>query len=391
MRVAVVTGSISRKAGGLFTSVRRLVQQINSMGIEVAVHAIRDEFSQDDANLWNPVPVRILRGKGPSALGFAPGLRKAVESFRPQVIQVHGLWKITSLSAMGASRQRACPHVVHTHGMLDPWALRNSGWKKKLAGLLFEWEHLRRAACIRALNASEAESIRAFGLKNPIAIVPNGVDLPQEAGECQLSGIELPRSDSQSKTPRTLLFLGRIHPKKGIAELIEAWKLSRARLNGWELKIAGWDDGSHEAGLRARVSRLGLQDSVKWTGPLFGKAKASALQWASAFILPSFSEGLPIAPLEAWAYGKPVLITPQCNIPEGFSADAGIQIEPNSDSIAGGLDRLARLSNADLNEMGSRGRRLVKEKFAWPQIAAEMKAVYEWVLGNGAKPQCVVL
>ena len=99
MRVAVVTGSTSRKAGGLFVSVRRLIQQMNSMGIEVTVYSIRDEFSEADANLWNPVPVRILRGTGPSAVGFAPGLRKAIESFEPQLIQVHGLWKFVSLSA----------------------------------------------------------------------------------------------------------------------------------------------------------------------------------------------------------------------------------------------------------------------------------------------------
>jgi glycosyltransferase involved in cell wall biosynthesis len=391
MRVAVITGSISRRAGGLFISVRRLVQQINSLGIEVAVHAIRDEFSEDDANLWDPVPVRILKGKGPRTLGFAPGLRKAVESFKPQVIQVHGLWKFISREALGAARRSGCPYLIHPHGMLDPWAVRNSAWKKKLAGWLFEREHLKGAACIRALNASEAESIRAFGLRNPIAIVPNGVDLPEEARESQLSSVEGPRSNSKNRMPRTLLFLGRLHPKKGIAELIEAWKLSRARLDGWILKIAGWDDGSQEACLHAKVSRLGLHDSVRWTGPLFGNAKESVLQRASAFILPSFSEGLPIAPLEAWAYGKVVLMTPQCNIPEGFSAGAAIQIEPNSDSIATGLDRLAKLTDAEVNEMGSRGRQLVKEKFAWPQIATQMKAVYNWVLGKGAKPQCVAL
>lgn len=364
---------------------------MDSMGIKVAVYSVHDDFSEADISLWDPVVVRILRGKGPGALGFAPGLREAVESFKPELIQIHGLWKFISLSALGAARRGACPYIIHPHGMLDPWAVRNSAWKKKLAGWLFEREHLKGAACIRALNASEAESIRAFGIKNPIAIIPNGVDLPPEAGERQRSYVGSPRSEDERCFPRTLLFLGRIHPKKGIAELIDGWKLSRARLDGWILEIAGWDDGAHEPGLRDRTARLGLDDSVTWTGPLFGGAKDSALQRASAFILPSFSEGLPMALLEAWAYGKPVLMTRQCNLPGGVSAGAAIQIEPNSDSIARGLDRLTVLADTKLDEMGSRGRQLVKEKFTWQQVAADIKAVYDWVLGNGPKPECVVL
>jgi poly(glycerol-phosphate) alpha-glucosyltransferase len=274
--------------------------------------------------------------------------------------------------------------------MLDPWALRNSAWKKKLAGWLFEREHLKRAACIRALNGSEAESIRAFGIKNPIAIIPNGVDLPQEPRELPLAKSAPPRSGSESQLPRTLLFLGRIHPKKGLVELIEGWKLSRARVNGWKLEIAGWDDGAHEAGLRERTTRLGLDGSVTWTGPQFGQAKVSALQRASAFILPSHSEGLPMALLEAWAYGKAVLTTRQCNLPEGFSIGAAIRIEPSGDSIARGLDCLTGLADTELSEMGSRGRQLVREKFAWWPVAAEMKSLYDWILGNGPRPACVI-
>ena len=284
------------------------------------------------------------------------------------------------------------PYIVTVNGMLEAWALENSGWKKRIAALLYERRNLEAAACLQANTRSEFESIRAFGLRNPIAIIPNGVPLP--AAERRDANSDSSDSDgSLASAPlghKTLLFLGRIHPKKGLAELVEGWELSRARINGWKLEISGWDDGQHEAALRERIVRLGVDDSVTWTGALFGKAKDRALRRASAFILPSFSEGLPIAPLEAWAYGKPVLITPQCNIPEGFSAGAAIQIEPDSDSIARGLDRLTMLTSAELHEMGSRGRQLVKEQFAWPRIAEEMKTVYEWILGHGPRPACVV-
>jgi poly(glycerol-phosphate) alpha-glucosyltransferase len=190
-------------------------------------------------------------------------------------------------------------------------------------------------------------------------MIPNGVDLPPETGEGQWS--EPGRRRFEIDDQRTLLFLGRIHPKKGLSELVEGWRISQARHNGWVLEIAGWDSGGHEPGLRDRIARWGLECSVKCVGSLFGECKERALRRASAFILPSLSEGLPMAVLEAWSYAKPVLITPQCNLPEGFAADAAIQIESNSESIAGALDHLIRMTDDEIAEMGRRGRRLVEQ------------------------------
>ena len=398
MRVAIVSPSLSRLAGGIFEIERSLAKALGAIPqVVVSVHGIDDAFTREDLASWGSVRPKIYRLVGPTAFGYSRGLLTGLTKSQPDVGHLQALWMYPSIALHRWAVKARRPYIVTTNGMLDAWALRNSEWKKKIAALLYERRTLQAAACLQANTRSEFESIRAFGLCNPIAIIPNGVDLPDPergdaSSDCLYSDSAWTAISNVDSTPfRTLLFLGRIHPKKGLAELVEGWGLSEARLNGWKLKISGWDDGTHEADLRELISRLGLDDSVTWTGPLFGRAKADGLQRASAFILPSFSEGLPIAPLEAWAYGKPVLITPQCNIPEGFSTGAAIQIEPNSDSIASGLDRLARLTSAELNEMGRRGRQLVKEKFAWPQIAAEMKAVYDWVLGNGAKPQCVVL
>ena len=188
-----------------------------------------------------------------------------------------------------------------------------------------------------------------------------------------------------------LLFLARVHPKKGLAELIEGWRISPARHNGWMLEIASWDYGKHEAQLRAHCERLGLGSSVSWVGPQYGMDLAAAYKRASAFILPSFSEGLPMAVLAAWAYGKPVLMTPHCNLPDGFAAQAALKIDPDPDSIAEGISRIQEMPEGELAAMGRRGRRLVQEKFAWPRIAADMKAVYDWILGNRPKPDCVVV
>jgi poly(glycerol-phosphate) alpha-glucosyltransferase len=134
-----------------------------------------------------------------------------------------------------------------------------------------------------------------------------------------------------------------------------------------------------------------LQHHVHFVGPQFGAEKAATFSGADAFVLPSLSEGLPMAVLEAWAHGLPVLMTPGCNLPEGFSFGAGVEMTPAPDAIADGLRTLFAMSDAERSRMGERGRRLVAERFAWPRVAEQMLAVYRWVLGQGPMPDSVML
>ena len=317
---------------------------------------------------------------GPMAFSYSPGLKQALESDCLDLLHTHGLWMYTSVAGCRWSDARR-PYVVSPHGMLDLWALRNSGWKKKLAGWIYENRHLRGAACLHALNAAEAESIRRCGLRNPICVIPNGVDLP----------IDVPARGEAGQI-RTLLYLGRLHPKKGLPQLVDAWSMvqNNAKESNWQLVIAGWDQIGHESELRAKVDRLGLAASIRFAGPQFREAKEACLKAASAFILPSLSEGLPMTILEAWAWRLPVLMTPQCNLPEGNEAGAAIMIEHNADSIASGLSRLFSMDDHERERMGWNGRQLVESKFQWPCVARQMADVYDWILGSGPRPDCVM-
>ena len=125
-------------------------------------------------------------------------------------------------------------------------------------------------------------------------------------------------------------------------------------------------------------------------GPQFNEAKTNCYQTCDAFILPSFSEGVPMVVLEAWAYGKPVLMTPECNLPAGFGRNAAIRIETGAGSIAQGLEQLVQARSSDLLTLGANGRRLAAEQFAWPVLGREMNQLYHWILGGGDKPACLV-
>jgi len=249
----------------------------------------------------------------------------------------------------------------------------------------FEDAHLANAACIRALNEAEAAAIRASGLRNPVAVVPNGVDMPAETGFGMpgwRAGMPVGR--------RVMLFLGRIHAKKGVLEMLEAWaSLGRAR-EGWHLVVAGWDDGGLLPAMRKRIDRPDLSQTVTYIGPQYGSDKHATYAAADAFLLPSHGEGLPMTVLEAWSHGLPAVMTRHCNLPEGFAAGAAIEVEPVPASIAEGIRQLAGLPEADLRDMGHRGRELVARKFAWSGIARQMREVYEWVLGGGPPPPCVM-
>ena len=424
MHTICLLESVSRADGGIFEAESALQKElVLSQGVEVDVVGLEDSFTLQDATRWFPLRANAVKTRGPGAIGYSPELLPALDP-KADLLYAATLWKYPSWAALQWAEQTRKPMMVAPHGSLDPWALGNASWKKRIASVLFKNRQLHHATCLRALCQSEADAIRAYGLTNPIAMIPNGVELPESRVEGRGSSAK-----GECGVRKTLLFLGRIHPKKGLANLIRAFARSRgSRVEGrepWQLVIAGWDQVGHERelmelceelGLRSEsresrderrerakasslcVERQGSRDGgqkceaeVIFWGAAFGKDKEDLLCSADAFILPSLSEGLPMSVLEAWAYGLPVVMTPECNLPEGFAADAAIRIETDAESIALGLDALFTMSDEDRCSMGQRGRVLVTERFTWQTVAAQMREVYDWMLGGGVPPSSVIM
>jgi glycosyltransferase involved in cell wall biosynthesis len=407
IRSAHLTGSVSRKAGGLFDAVSRLVQTQNLQGLDVKVFGLWDESADTDLKAWSPVPVEAFKPSWPKLIGHSARFREALHAFAPDISHTHGLWLYPSIAMRNYGRAKKRPYLISPHGMLDPWALKNSRWKKVIAWRLFEHGHLRAARCLRALCLSEARSIRQLQLKNDIVVIPNGIDLP--AGPAPSAP---PWRQVVEPGRKVLLFLSRIHPKKGLVNLLKAWAKNRKLENGnhasedWILAIAGWDQGGHESELKQLATELGLawsdirepqngqprpaQFSLLFLGPQFNAAKAACYHHCDAFVLPSFSEGLPMVVLEAWAYSKPVIMTPECNLPEGFQAGAAIRVETSAASIFSGLNELWGMSAADRSAMGLRAQGLVVERFTWSRVADQLQSVHQWILGGGPKPHCIL-
>jgi glycosyltransferase involved in cell wall biosynthesis len=240
---------------------------------------------------------------------------------------------------------------------------------------------------LHALSQQEAREFRSFGLNNPIAVVPNGIS---EEWLCSTGdALRFCHAFSVSPSSRILLFLSRITPKKGLPLLIESIRANSKAFTGWVLLIAGVDEFDHQRELELLVQQYGLQDSVRFIGPLYGDTKRDAFSAADAFVLPSHSEGWPMVVLEALGAGVPVFTTTAVPFPELLEYQAGWIVEPSVDSIEASLPDLLSRSSAELRDMGSRGRALVASRLTWDAVATQLSAVYLWLLGRGLKPDCV--
>jgi poly(glycerol-phosphate) alpha-glucosyltransferase len=367
--------------GGIFDAMRNLTIAIAAEKRYLPlVFGARDAYTKIDEPLLGEVPTRTFPVSGPRIFGYAPGLAAALNTSNADLLHVHGIWMYPSVVALRWSREKK-PYLVSPHGLLKPWALRNSRWKKRIAALLYEDAHLRNAACLHALNPAEAAALREYGLKNPICIIPNGTTVRND------TALQV------SRKGRSILFLGRFHSSKGLRSLIEAWRTVReeAAAGGWRLTLAGWDQNHHRAELERLADQLQVRSSVDFLGPQFDADKDRCLGAASAFILPSKSEGLPVSILEAWSWKLPVLMTRECNLPEGAAAGAAIMMEPEVNSIAAALRQLFSLTDSEREAMGGNGRSLVEMRYQWQQIGRSMTEVYDWVLGLGPRPGCVLL
>lgn len=266
------------KASGVTTFVVECSDVLQKMGVAQVV-AIKDRQHFEVASSRADVP----------RIGVEEALAR-IGKF--DVVHLHGIWPPFLHRFVVAARRQRVPIVWSLHGMLSPWAMKFKWWKKALPWLLWQKRDLTAAAILHVTSEKESDWVRACGFKSRIVNIPLGTDMP-----------EPPAVRRHEK--KTLLFVGRINPVKGLENLIQAWKF--AQCDDWKLRLVGTDEAKYTAKLVTLAQSLSLQSSVEFPGPKFGKDLDAEYQNADAFVLPSFTENFGGVVVDALAWGLPVI------------------------------------------------------------------------------------
>ena len=385
-----LSASLSRQAGGIYESILGFGLGLNALELSVAALGLEDSDCRFNLERWESVKPHFVNPIGPRSFGYSSQFKTGLMALSPKIIHQHGLWMYISAANLSWSQRNSTPRLISPHGMLEPWALRNSRFKKTVASILYEKKNILSAACLHALNEKEAEDIRQFGYKGPIAIIPNGAPVSVNSDRSNHStGLNHKKTDR-----RTLLFLGRLHPKKGLQETISAFAILKQfptfKNDPWRFIIAGGGAFDYEEDLKNQVAKLGLQEDIEFTGAVYGEEKSKLFSRADAFILPSFSEGLPIAVLEAWTYGLPSFISKHCNLNTAIKKNAAIEIPTEPHAMAQSLSKSFQLGSLEMSEIGERAKKFVNAQYSWNSSCLKMKSVFDWLTTNTAKPDCIV-
>jgi glycosyltransferase involved in cell wall biosynthesis len=382
MRVLHVIPSMAPLDGGPTVAVQHLASALAATGVDVTIATTDSDGAGGRLDMPNDGPVqdgdveyhyfaRELPGTWKLSRGLARWLRANVARF--DVAHVHALFCHSTIAGCRTARDARVPYVLSPHGSVDPWSMNRRSWKKAPYFRLVEREHFARAAALHATAETEAAAIRALGYADRVRIIPLGVE--------EMGVMPHVRGDGALR----LLFLSRLHPKKGIPMLLDA--VARARSGGTpvELAIAGEGPDAYKNELLARVQQLGLSSAVRFVGHIEGESKRAAFASSDVYVLASHQENFGIAVAEAMWAGLPVIVSDQVGIASDVKqARAGVVVPVDTNALVAAIQRLAREPD-ERRSMGARASQFAASRYSWERAAREFLELYTSIASHGVR------
>jgi glycosyltransferase involved in cell wall biosynthesis len=386
MKVLQTISGIWEHTGGPAESVPRLCSALAGCGNNVSILTLNGPLSSAAMECKSD-GVQIFTVPHYGQISLKVFKASSFLSKQADLIHSHGLWLPLNWATGRAAMKNNKPLIISLRGTLNPNALNHSRWKKNIAGILFDNEYLKAARCLHATSLEEYQAIRTYGLKNPVAVIPNGVETRSFSHLPSRS--EFLRKYHVSEDKQILLYLSRISWEKGLEDLAKAWVNVAGDFTNWELIIAGEGKQDYVRKIKDMIYKGPGSDRVKWLGFLTGIDRLAAYASASIFVLPSHTENFSLATAEALAAGIPVITTYGAPWSELQEKGCGWWIPVGAQSLTITLREALALPQNVRNEMGSRGKALIGSKYSWSKIAQQMVDVYNWILGSNDLPSCV--
>ena len=378
IKVDFAIDSIAKAMGGPPQVFQHHVSQIVEAGHDCSLVAYESRQNEELIDVSDAVDCRFVKHAGWRDAIFHSASKSAFPASGeyPDILHIHNVWEPLLTEAGKFARRHGIPYVITPHGMLDPWCMRQKSLKKQIALLLGRRRLIDEAAFIHVLNEDEESGIRKLGIKNRCEILPNGVDLASI--DPYFDAKQFFERNPELRNRPILLFLGRLHFKKGLDILAAAASKFLPRYPEWVLVVAGPDDG-YEGEFRKLVKLSGIESQTKIIGPVYGVRKFQLLDACSAFVLSSRQEGFSVAILEAMAARKPVVISRECHFPEVSASNAGLTCGLSADEFVVALEQLAS-SECNRVGMGANGRALVEERYTWKMVVSNLLTKYQQLI-----------
>ncbi len=382
LKILYITGSLYDMQSGPYGSLLATARHLAMAGHQCMIIGTRDAWRSPELSGNESFKMVVLRKIGPYSMHYAPSLRGYLRRMGEQwhALSLQSIWQLNSYQAARWSVRRGLRYMVTGHGNFNAVALARSSVKKYIGMKSYVHYTLSNASAFQALNQREAQAMRDFGIRKPIFIIPNGVSATKMNAVGQSDG----HNDEMEKRPY-FLYLGRLHPIKGIESLLQAWKMAGVS-SEYRLVIAGSGHPRYERALRNLSQSLNLDSSVVFLGRLSPDSAQVWLRNAHCMVLVSKSEGLPMAVLEGFACGTPAILTLACGLPEIESAGAGYIYQDDINSIAVTLCKAAEQNEMSRKIQSENCRRLAQTTYSWSRIINELVRVYSWLAGQSDLP-----
>lgn len=366
MKIVHYIPSIDRTAGGTSTYMQVLAKGLGELAeVHIITHVSKNPLAMENCMVHYVPEYNPFKG------AWRKRVAEMMEEVMPDIVHVNCCWMPACAAVQRIAQKHGYKVVLTPHGMLEPWIIKRHYWTRKVpASLLYQKAAVRKADCIQSTAESERDNLLKLGYNKNIKVVRLGIDA---------DGIEMKRS---WKKTRQILFLSRVHVKKGINFLIEAAAVLRSELQGYKILVAGEGDADYVAEMKRMIADNGLQDIVQLVGGVYGDEKWRLFQTSDFFVLPTHSENFGLAIAESLASGTPVITTVGTPWHDLNDSNSGAWIEIGTQPLVEALRRFLALSDEELEAMGRNGRKLIEEKYSAHVMAKEMMKVYETLIPN---------